>query len=241
MTQAHEAALCAWLEERFCRSMEEIRAHISAEFGREYSHSSCIELLARLGFEYRKPKPLPRVSSAEKQTAFIALYEKLMPELPADDAVSFFTGQGAEENFMLFVSNCQPFPGAQVFTDAVASLEALNVSRTAVGFGGGTNTGFLDIIESTGGSKVFANVSQLTNAFAASPLYPADLLDFSLLVNGVQVADKTDLIDLGGGDYSLDSDLFGLDNDLGDTNTVVAGKQNATRPRTVPARSPRSG
>ena len=77
MTQAHEAALCAWLEEGFCRSMDKVRAHISAEFGREYSHSICIKLLARLGFECRKPKPLPRVSSAEK----------LMRELPADEAV----------------------------------------------------------------------------------------------------------------------------------------------------------
>ena len=73
MTQAEEAALCVWLEERFCRSTVEIRAHILAEFGPEYSHSGCIKLLARLGFEYRKPKPLPRVASAEKQTAFIAL------------------------------------------------------------------------------------------------------------------------------------------------------------------------
>ena len=32
---------------------------------------------------------MPRVSSAEKQTAFIALYEKLLRELPADEAVYF--------------------------------------------------------------------------------------------------------------------------------------------------------
>lgn len=46
MTQAQEAALCAWLEERFCRSTVEIRAHVSAEFGLDYSHSGCIKLLA---------------------------------------------------------------------------------------------------------------------------------------------------------------------------------------------------
>ena len=60
-----------------------------AELVLEYFHSGCIKLLARLGFEYRKPKPLPRVASAEKQTAFIALYEKLLRELPADEAVYF--------------------------------------------------------------------------------------------------------------------------------------------------------
>jgi transposase len=75
MTQAQEAALCAWLEARFCRSTVEIRAHVAAECGLNYSHSGCIKLLARLGFEYRKSKPLPRVASAEKQAAFIASYE----------------------------------------------------------------------------------------------------------------------------------------------------------------------
>jgi transposase len=89
MTQAQEAALCAWLEARFCRSTVEIRAHVAVEFGLDYSNSGCIKLLARLGFEYRKPKPLPRVASAQMQAAFIAFYERLMRELPADEAVYF--------------------------------------------------------------------------------------------------------------------------------------------------------
>ena len=46
-------------------------------------------MLSRLGFEYRKPKALPRVASVESQAAFIALYEKLMRDLPADEAVYF--------------------------------------------------------------------------------------------------------------------------------------------------------
>ena len=89
MKQTQEGGLCAWLEARFCRSTVEIRAHVAAECGLNYSHSGCIKLLARLGFEYRKPKPLPRVASAEKQAAFIALYERLMTELGADEAVYF--------------------------------------------------------------------------------------------------------------------------------------------------------
>ena len=51
-------ALCTWLEGRFCRSTVEIRSHIASGFGLDYSHSGCIRLLARLGFEYRKPRPL---------------------------------------------------------------------------------------------------------------------------------------------------------------------------------------
>jgi len=89
MSQAQEAGLCAWLEERFCRSTVEIRAYICAESGLDYSNSGCIKLLARLGFEYRKPKPLLRVASAQMQADFIALYGRLMRELPADEAVYF--------------------------------------------------------------------------------------------------------------------------------------------------------
>ncbi len=74
MTPAQEAELCAWLDERFCRSTVEIRAHIAAQYGLDYSHSGGIKLLARLGYEYRKLKGLPRVASEEKQAEFIALY-----------------------------------------------------------------------------------------------------------------------------------------------------------------------
>ena len=65
MTQTQEAALCAWLEVRFCRFIVEIRTHIAAVFDLKYFHSGCIKLLARLGFEYRQPKPLPRVASPQ--------------------------------------------------------------------------------------------------------------------------------------------------------------------------------
>ena len=67
-------ALCTWLEGRFCRSTVEIRSHIASGFGLDYSHSGCIRLLARLGFEYRKPRPLPKLASAEQQASLIALY-----------------------------------------------------------------------------------------------------------------------------------------------------------------------
>ena len=53
----------------------------------EYSHSGCLKLLSRLGFEYRKPKGLPRVAPAEQQAAFIDMYERLLNSLGADEAV----------------------------------------------------------------------------------------------------------------------------------------------------------
>ena len=89
MTLPQEAALSTWLEGRFCRSADEIRAHITAEFGLRYSHSGCIKLLARLGFEYRKPRAVPRVADPTRQDAFISDYERLLNGLGADEAVYF--------------------------------------------------------------------------------------------------------------------------------------------------------
>ena len=89
LTVTQEGALFDWLDGRFCRSAAEIRVHISKEFGVEYSHSGCLKLLSRLGFEYRKPKGLPRVAPAEQQAAFIDMYERLLNSLGADEAVYF--------------------------------------------------------------------------------------------------------------------------------------------------------
>ena len=89
MKQAQEVALCAWLEARFCRSTVEIRAHVAAECGLNYSHSGCIKLLARMGFEYRRPKALPRVADVAKQAEFIAMYENMLNSLADDEAVYF--------------------------------------------------------------------------------------------------------------------------------------------------------
>jgi len=89
LTFDQEAKLSAWLEGRFCRSAAEIRAYITTKFSLRYSHSGCLKLLRRLGFEYRKPKALPRVADEAKQAEFITFYESLMNNLPADEAVYF--------------------------------------------------------------------------------------------------------------------------------------------------------
>jgi transposase len=44
MAADQEAALCDWLDGRFCHSSVEIRAHVSTKYGLRYSHSGCIKL-----------------------------------------------------------------------------------------------------------------------------------------------------------------------------------------------------
>lgn len=142
-------------------------------------------------------------------------------EAALDQAVSFFTGKAADDNFLLFASDGAPNAGGP-FTDEVTELQSLNVSRTAVGFGGAVQIGPLNQIDNTGGAQIVPNAAALGDVFADSPLFPADLFSFSLTVNGVEVADELDLIPLGGGDFSFDSSLISLDNTLGATNEVVA-------------------
>ena len=98
MPVAQQVALCAWLEDRFCRSTAEIRAYVAARFDLNYSHSGCVKLLARLGFEYRKPKALPRVADVAKQAEFMAMYGSMLNSLADDEAVYFAPSQRFKAN-----------------------------------------------------------------------------------------------------------------------------------------------
>jgi len=86
---AQEAELAAHLEASPPRSTNEVRAHIEASYGESYSRSGAIKLLARLGFEYRKPARLPAVADEEKQAQFICNYEALRNHLELDEAILF--------------------------------------------------------------------------------------------------------------------------------------------------------
>ena len=48
-----------------------------------------MKLLARLGFEYRKPKNLRRIASAEQQAECIDMCERLLKRMRADEALYF--------------------------------------------------------------------------------------------------------------------------------------------------------
>ena len=82
MTSVQEATLCDWLEGR--RSTGGC-VYICGIWHSLFSvASNC-----RLGFEYRKPKALPKVADVEEQAKFIRQYERLLNNLRADEAVYF--------------------------------------------------------------------------------------------------------------------------------------------------------
>ena len=89
LSRAEESELTQLLTERLYTTTAEIIALVETRFGIIYGRSGMIKLLARLGFEYRKPKALPRLPSVADQEAFVAAYEKLLDGLDARDQVVF--------------------------------------------------------------------------------------------------------------------------------------------------------
>lgn len=140
----------------------------------------------------------------------------------------FTTGQGAtDENFLVFLSDGEPNrPSSNpvgAYQDELTGLNNANVDIIAIGFGTGITKATLDVIDNTGaGADVVPTAADLGDILGASPLFPADLLSFSLTVNGTEVLDETDLTQLPGGDYELNTTLNGLDNSLGAINTIIA-------------------
>ena len=89
LSQAQEAELTRHLGERLYRDTGEVASHIKAAYGVAYSHSGCIKLMHRLGFEYKRPRSLPAQADEAKQAAFIEAYDKLLNGLADDEAVYF--------------------------------------------------------------------------------------------------------------------------------------------------------
>jgi transposase len=84
-----ESALSDWVDTHSPRSIRKVGAWLRRTTGVSYSRSGLIALLHRLGFEYRKPKAMPRGLDDAKQQAFIDRYENLLNTMGADEAVLF--------------------------------------------------------------------------------------------------------------------------------------------------------
>ena len=89
LSREQEAELSAHLSQRLYRDTGEVAAHIKATYGVIYSHSGCIKVMHRLGFEYKRPKSLPAQADEAEQAAFIEAYDKLLNGLAADEVVYF--------------------------------------------------------------------------------------------------------------------------------------------------------
>ncbi|MCP4212649.1 MAG: IS630 family transposase [Halieaceae bacterium] len=89
LTREQEAGLAEQLGTNPPKTTGAVRTLIQTLFGVEYSISGAIALMHRLGFSYRKPKPLPAGANEAAQAAHIAEYERLLNGLLPDETVVF--------------------------------------------------------------------------------------------------------------------------------------------------------
>lgn len=89
LSVAQEQALKAHFTECLAQNVDQVRAFVLSEHNLTYSRSGAAKLMARLGFEYKKPKLLPAQANEAQQAAFIAQYEALISGLAADEMIVF--------------------------------------------------------------------------------------------------------------------------------------------------------
>jgi transposase len=89
MTADQEAQLSQAMSATFFRSTSEVMAYVRQHFGVTYSRSGMIKRLWQLGFEYKKPKGLPRGACVAAQEKFLSHYETLLNTLMPDETVYF--------------------------------------------------------------------------------------------------------------------------------------------------------
>lgn len=89
LSRCQEAELVETLSAKLFVSTAAVTAHVEARYGIAYSKPGMIQLLHRLGFDYRKPKGLPAKADAAAQEAFVAYYDKLLNRLEPDEVVYF--------------------------------------------------------------------------------------------------------------------------------------------------------
>ena len=84
-----EGVLKAHFRDNPPRDSNEVRDYILRSFGVNYSRPGAIKLMHRLGFEYLKPKQLPKEANREAQEEFIDAYERLKRRMKPDERVVF--------------------------------------------------------------------------------------------------------------------------------------------------------
>lgn len=155
------------------------------------------------------------------------------------DVHDFFAAQPvSEQNYLFFVSDGQPLNASGQIPDSAWQpivddiLDSFAVESIAVGFGGANDNSdaqaALNYIDNTGGAEFVTAAENISEAFSASPLFPAELVEFELTlsVNGgpeTIIEDSLSALTVNGLNFSLDLDaVSGLDNTAGAVNTLTA-------------------
>ncbi|MEM1198864.1 MAG: Ig-like domain-containing protein, partial [Pseudomonadota bacterium] len=147
------------------------------------------------------------------------------------EAEDFFSGEApGEQNFLFFTSDGQPFGSSSTnppWQTTAQNLQNAGVIISAFGIGPNISPATLNQIDNTGGSENVNQASDLSDAFSGTPIFAAELVDFSLNlvadgVNQGEIAGKSDLKEDGvNSDLPL-ADVAGLAGLLGEENQFTA-------------------
>jgi transposase len=100
LTEEQCAALKAHLEQVIYLSAKPIVAYVAQNFGVKYTPEGLVHLLHRLGFVYKKTKPVPGKADPAKQKAFLEAYHQLKDEKGPHDRIYFMDGAHPNHNAM---------------------------------------------------------------------------------------------------------------------------------------------
>jgi transposase len=137
LTDEQQVELAKHLDEKTYLDSNAIRAYIKKTYGVEYSPSGVKDLLARLGFTYKKPKHVPGKLDPEAQKAFVAEYEKLLETKGENDPVYFIDATHPQHNSI---------PAYGWIRRGKEKLLPSNGGRKRVNIHGGINIHELDMV-----------------------------------------------------------------------------------------------
>ena len=84
-----EQALKKYFSNHHAMTTNEVRDYVLSKYDKLYSRSGSIKLMERLGFIFKKPRHLAKVSDVVVQVKFIADYTALQNRMEADEAICF--------------------------------------------------------------------------------------------------------------------------------------------------------
>jgi len=115
-----------WVCQTLPRSIRDVGHFILHEFGVDYkSRSGLINLLHRIGLEYRKPELLGRRLDTKAQEAFIAAYDGLMNSLDARDVVIF--SDAVHQTFASKAAGCWTPKGEKLAIEQTSGRQHINL------------------------------------------------------------------------------------------------------------------
>ncbi len=160
-----ERALSDWVDAHHPRCTRKIGAWLKQTFGVGYSHAGLIALMHRLGFEYRKPKTMPRGLDDAKQRAHIHRYEKLRNTMGLDEAVFFL--DAAHPTHQVRPAGCWARKDVALAVEQTTGRDRLNI-HGAIDLETG-QTHILDV-ETVNGLSLIKLLSEILRTHAAMRL-----------------------------------------------------------------------